>query len=300
VSRRLLLLLGTLAALALGAANPAAAACATEYLVSLQQVRSHLDSGGAPEDPGTLRRIAAATSSASVLQPVIGDLEATPPNLSDAKRRLDAILGALQLPPQTACGQDTAAARGALRDVYQSPVFDNLDQAPPPPSQPSVSPLAGLLRAIGLPLAILILALILAAIAGYALWRLRGVSAGADTVAGEEPAVAGSDPDAEWRQALDAAQRGDHREAIRRAFRSALLDVAGAGRLTMNAAWTTRELLAQASGDADLLAALAPAADAFDRAWYSGAAITAQDWEVARGRCQAVRSLAGRRVEVTA
>jgi len=80
---------------------------------------------------------------------------------------------------------------------------------------------------------------------------------------------------------------------VRRAFRSALLAVARRGRLPVEASWTTRELLARAAGDADLLAALAPAAASFHRAWYSGAPVTEADWMVARDRCAAVRRLSG-------
>jgi len=61
--------------------------------------------------------------------------------------------------------------------------------------------------------------------ARLALDRLRGVLGGRSTSATEEPATAGDDPDREWRLALAAAQRDDHREAIRRAFRSALLEL---------------------------------------------------------------------------
>jgi hypothetical protein len=86
---------------------------------------------------------------------------------------------------------------------------------------------------------------------------------------------------------------------VRHAFRSALLAVATRGRLRVDAAWTTSELLARARGDADLLAALAPAADSFDRAWYSGRPVSQQDWELARDRCAAVRAVAAaRRVSV--
>jgi hypothetical protein len=89
-----------------------------------------------------------------------------------------------------------------------------------------------------------------------------------------------------------SARQGDHRQAVRRAFRSALLSVAVRGRLMVDPSWTTHELLAATRADAALLTALAPAAASFDRAWYSGAAVTASDWDEARARCEAVRSLA--------
>ena len=43
------------------------------------------------------------------------------------------------------------------------------------------------------------------------------------------------------------------------------------------------------------MAALAPAADAFDVAWYSGRTPTEGDWEQAKARCAAVRQLARQR-----
>jgi hypothetical protein len=123
------------------------------------------------------------------------------------------------------------------------------------------------------------------------IYRLRGVLGGRRAVSDMEPATAGDDPDDEWRLALAAAERGEHREAIRRAFRSALLDVTDR-RARIDRAWTTREMLATVSSDAELLAVLAPAAAAFDSAWYGGAAVGVVQWEAARARCEAVRQVA--------
>ena len=60
----------------------------------------------------------------------------------------------------------------------------------------------------------------------------------------------------------------------------------------LDRAWTTREMLATLSMDADLLAVVAPAAASFDKAWYGGGSVDAADWEVARSRCDAVRRVA--------
>jgi Domain of unknown function (DUF4129) len=72
-----------------------------------------------------------------------------------------------------------------------------------------------------------------------------------------------------------------------------LLDVADR-RAHLDRAWTTRELLATLSTDADLLAAVAPAAASFDTAWYGGGSVGAADWDLARARCEAVRRVARR------
>ncbi len=191
---------------------------------------------------------------------------------------------------------DSRAARNLLHNVYASPVFADLDQKPAPSLFEQIgaainwilSHLFGLLGSGGsIALGLLVLAVILA----FVIYRVRGRLGGRPTAAGEEPATAGDDPENEWRLALAAAQRGDHREAIRRAFRSALLDVSGR-RARIDRAWTTREMLATLSADADLLAVLAPAAAAFDSAWYGGDPVGAAQWEAARARCEAVRRVA--------
>jgi len=51
-------------------------------------------------------------------------------------------------------------------------------------------------------------------------------------------------------------------------------------------------MLATLSADADLLAVLAPAAAAFDSAWYGGEPVGAAEWDTARARCEAVRQVA--------
>jgi hypothetical protein len=135
------------------------------------------------------------------------------------------------------------------------------------------------------------------AVAALVWWRVRAGVAAREARVGFEPAERGSDPDREWALALAAAARADHREAIRRAFRSALLETSARGRLHVDSAWTTRELLASAAHDADLVAQLVPAATTFDRAWYSGRSVSAADWETMRRRCDAIRRLARRRAE---
>ena len=118
-----------------------------------------------------------------------------------------------------------------------------------------ISHLFGLLGQGG---SILFGVLVLAAIPAFVIYRLRGVMGGRRALH-RGPARAGDDPEREWELALAAAQRGDYREATRRAFRSALLDVADR-RAHLDRAWTTRELLATLTADTDLLAAVAPAA----------------------------------------
>ena len=290
----------TVVAATLLLSQPAAAAggCAVDYVAQLRGVRVALDAPGADASAQAraLDDLATADSAHAALDPVIAELDGTPPDLVAARSDLDSLLAALQPAPHAVCGVDTGPARDALRQTYQSPVFAGLDRSPGAPGQsPVAQALSTVVRTLGVPLTIALAAVILALVAVYAVHRLRGAT-GTGTAEGavrEEPG--GGDPDEEWRAALAAAERGDHREAIRRAFRSVLLSVALAGRLPVNAAWTTRELLRHATGDADLVAALAPAAELFDRAWYSGADVGAADWETARSRCAAIRELASRR-----
>jgi Domain of unknown function (DUF4129) len=235
-------------------------------------------------------------STSPVLGPIIGGLTSTPPNLSGSRQGLDLLTRTLALPTGSACDVDSQAAQNLLHSVYASSVFADLDQKPTPTLFEQIgsainwvlSHLYGLLGNGG---SILLGLLVLAVIVAFVLYRVRGVAGGRRAAAGIEPATVGDDPEQEWRQALAAAQQGNYREAIRRAFRSALLDVTGR-RARIDRAWTTREMLATLSGDADLLAAVAPAAAVFDRAWYGAEPVVAADWEVARARCEAVRRVA--------
>ena len=296
--RRALLAVSLLCGLLVGGSRPVAAACTLQFRDGLQHVRSEIDTGPAPAAADALQQLAAGAGGADALQSVLDDLRAAPPRLDDARSRLDAAIHVLEEPSGAVCGADTSAAGAALHDVYRSPVFADLDRWPaqqPASSQPAkVSwPVAALVA--------LVVGLLIAALVAFVVWRLRGIAVPVEASTRRvEPPGSGTDPDVEWRLAAEAAAAGDHREAVRRAFRGALLDVAVAGRMSVSASATTRELLAQARGDADLVAALAPAADSFDRAWYSGEPVTAADWEQARGRCEAVRRLARMRREVPA
>jgi Domain of unknown function (DUF4129) len=283
------------------AAAPPAPPVAVEYLRDVDGAVAALRAS--PPDADRARDAVAAAerlqprTPAVPLDPVAADLSRRPPDVGDAVVRLEAIAGVLVLPPGARPGDD-AAARQRLDEVYRRPAFAHLDESPRP------SLLAALVDALGRLLGGLGGALgpsgsVLAggAVVGLALLLtarlVRGASARRRRTLPEEEIAPGADAEQEWSAALGAAAAGDHREAVRHAFRSALLAVAQRGRLAVQASWTTRELLARAAGDADLLAALAPAAAAFDRAWYSGAAVSEADWEVARDRCAAVRRLAG-------
>jgi hypothetical protein len=235
-------------------------------------------------------------SSGAVLGPIIAALTSSPPDVSGSARHLDLLATTLALPPGSACNVEGQVARNLLHSVYASQVFADLDQKPAPSWFERIgaainwvlSHLYGLLGSGGsLALGLVLLALI----AAFVIYRLRGVLGGRSTAVSEEPATIGDDPDREWRLALAAAEHGDHREAIRRAFRSALLDISGR-RARIDRAWTTREMLATLSADADLLAVLAPTAAAFDSSWYGGEPVGAAQWETARARCEAVRQVA--------
>jgi hypothetical protein len=305
--RRLLVAAVTGAALITGAvavAAPARAAgpCVTlEYLTLLGRADSAL-TAAPPQPQAALTAVtqaqALAPSAGSELAPVIAGLTASPPDVSGSKQRIDLIVTTLALPAGSACDINSQVAENLLHQVYASSVFANLDQKPPASIFERIgaainwilSHLFGLLGQRG---SILLGLLVLAAIAAFVIYRLRGVAGGRRALGTDEPATAGDDPEREWQLALAAAQRGDHREAIRRAFRSALLDVADR-RAHLDRAWTTREMLATLSVDAELLAVVAPAAGSFDKAWYGGEQVVAADWDVARARCEAMRRVARR------
>ena len=286
------------------AAAPAQAAgpCVTlEYLSLLARAASALSAVPA-QPPAALTAVteaeALAPSASSELVPIIAGLTTSPPDVAGSRQRIDLIVTTLALPAGSACNVDSRVAENALHQVYASPVFADLDQNKPPSIFEQIgaainwilSHLFGLLGNGG---SILLGLLVLGAIAAFVIYRLSGVAGGRRALGSDEPATSGDDPEHEWQLALTAAQRGDHREAIRRAFRSALLAVADR-RAHLDRAWTTRELLATLSVDAELLAVVTPAAASFDRAWYGGAPVGAADWDIACARCDAVRRVARR------
>lgn len=284
-----------------GTANAdAAATCVTNTYIGLLDTADSALTAVPPQPVAAVAGLTQAEelvpSASTLLGPIIAGLTSSPPDISGSRRRLDLLATTLALPPGSACNVESQAARNLLHSVYASQVFADLDQKAAPSWIERIgaainwvlSHLYGLLGSGGsLALGLVVLALI----AAFVIYRLRGVLGGRGTAVKEEPATAGDDPDREWRLALAAAQRGDHREAIRRAFRSALLDISGR-RARIDRAWTTREMLTTLSADADLLAVLAPAAAAFDSAWYGAEPVGAAQWETARARCEAVRQVA--------
>lgn len=279
--------------------------CPIDYLAAVAQATAAL-SATPPDTSGAVvvlqRSVAAYPTSAQTLRPALHRLQETPPDVAAARGRLDTIARTLALPHGTTCNADQRPALSTLRGVYASPVFANLDSKPagPNPIGQFLSWLGSALRwllshltrALGTGGSVALGAVVLAAALSFAAWRLRGVLASRAAAMTAGPAPDTDDPGLEWTFAGAAAQRREYREAIRRAFRSALLTIAVRGRLGVDPSWTTHELLAATVGDAQLLAALAPAAALFDRAWYSGATVTADDWEQARARCASLRELA--------
>jgi hypothetical protein len=240
--------------------------------------------------------IGADRGSAVALQPVVDDLSTSPPQVDDARVRLTSMSATLAYPRGSVCNENADAARSTLHSVYGSPDFRHLDDT----SQPGL--LAGILNflrdmingaagALG-PVGAVLLALGVLGAALALAWRRWHGSAALPGAAYDEPEGTGDDPEVEWAAAHRAASSGQYREAIRRAFRSVLLEVAVRGRLHIDSTWTTRELLQRTQADGDVLVALAPAAALFDRAWYSGVAMTRDDWTAAEERCAAARRVA--------
>jgi hypothetical protein len=240
---------------------------------------------------------------AVALQPIVEDLSVEPPDTADAAQRLQAMSSTLAYPTGSTCVDDGTAAHGTLRGVYASPAFRHLDDVQQPSFLTSVlGAIASWISTAGSALGQvggIVLILLIAAVVMLIVVRRWRAAAATRAQATVETAPSGDDPDAEWRAADAAAAAGDFREAVRRAFRSALLDVADRGHVRVDAAWTTRELLERCNAAGDVLVALAGAAALFDHAWYSGAAVTRADWDLAVDRCGSLRHLArGRRVPV--
>ena len=300
--RRSLLLLPLLAAasgLALGSVGVAAASCDGDYVAQLLQVRVGLEAGTSIQGAvARLQALGSADHASSALAPAIADLEGG--DASGAERLLATTAATLQAASGSGCAGLTAHDRQSLARVYGSPAFANLDQ-PPSPNwlQQLISALGnalgGVLGTLGPLGAGILAALLLGIVAAIAVWRIRQVAAsGGETRAGPAASPPAVDAEQEWGRALAASAGGDFRAAIRHAFRSALVSLVQRGRLPVQPAWTTPELLAHARGDPELAAQLAPAAAGFDRAWYSEEPVDAGRWEEVRGRCQTIRALAGR------
>jgi hypothetical protein len=287
---------GVLLALPVQAAGP----CVTlEYLVLLGRADNALTA--APAQPAAALTAVTeaedlAPSSSADLSPIIAALSASPADVALGKQRLDLIVQTLALPSGSVCQVDSQAAENDLHHVYASSVFADLDQNQPPSLFARIGAainwiLMHLFDLLGSGGSIAVGVVVLGGLLALVIYRFRGVVGGRRAMITDEPQTAGSDPDREWQLALSAAERGEYREAIRRAFRSALLDIAD-HRTYLDRAWTTREMLATLSMDADLLAVVAPAAASFDKAWYGGGSVDAADWELARSRCDAVRRVA--------
>lgn len=287
------------------AAGPAlrarAASCpAIDYQAGLAAASAALQA--VPPDIATARSdvsalLAADTSRSVALQPVVDDLAALPPDEQDAHIRLAAMSATLAYAPNSTCNYDGTAARNTLHGVYASPGFSHLDDSTNNSIVDTIlNFLAGLFKgaaaALG-PLGIL-LALAVLGLGALLAWRRWHGAAASRGARVDEPAAAGDDPDTEWRAAERAAAAADYREAIRRAFRSALIEVALRSRMHLDAAWTTREVLARCDADGDVLVALAAAASLFERAWYGGRPVVAADWNLAAERCVIVRRLVQR------
>jgi hypothetical protein len=239
---------------------------------------------------------ALAPSSSADLSPIVASLSASPPDIAGGKLRLDLIVQTLALPEGSVCHVDSQQAENDLRQVYASSVFADLDQNQPPSIFSRIGAvinwiLTHLFDLLGSGGSIALGVIVLGGLLALVIYRLRGVAGARRAMSAAEPASLGSDPEREWQLALAAAQRADYREAIRRAFRSALLEVADR-RTYLDRAWTTREMLATLTTDTDLLAVVAPAAASFDKAWYGGGSVDPADWDLARSRCEAVRRVA--------
>ncbi len=274
-----------------------AAACPGAYAAQLRDVATRIDAGlPAPAAAQQLRAIATDAGASAALTPLVAELEGG--GTAGVAAQLRSYAAAVRPVSGSGCGTALgAAARRDLAGVYREPALAGLDQPRSPSwAQRLLDAVAGALsralRAIGPVPAGVIAALVLGGVAALLGWRLRQVAAERSrTRTSRRDVPSSADPDTEWARALAAADARDFREAVRRAYRSALLSLAARRRLVMRPEWTTTELLAQARGDPELLAPLAPASAVFDRAWYSPLPVGEAEWQAARAQCQAIRAL---------
>ena len=277
-----------------------AASCpALDYQARLAAAAASLaapspDVGGARAAVASL--LAAVPSARPALQPVLDDLSVQPPQLDDATSRLSGMSATLAYPPHSTCVVDATPAESALHDVYGSPAFRHLDDTAQGNLLDTILGFISSLfsRAAGAlgPGGAALVGLLVLVAALWLAWRRWHAAAPGSDAAVRELAEVGDDPDREWAIAERAAARADYREAVRRAFRATLIDVALSGGVRIDAAWTTRELLPRCRASGDALAALVAAAALFEQAWYSGRPVDAAAWAQARDRCATARRLA--------
>lgn len=292
-------------ALTAPAVTAAAAQCPSLAYVAAVQRAAHDIALTPPRISDARSQLVAATRVASpsplVLTPVLDDLNQQPPATADASERLRQLSAVLAVPRGSTCHVDSSSARAALRNVYASPVFANLDQNTGPSVLDRILSFLGDLfqrigHGLGVAGSIALGVVVIGGLLAFAAWRLRGLMAPRTPSTTAQLQPESDDPAVEWRAAEAAAAQHDYRQAVRRAFRSALLEIVRRDGVRFDSSWTTRDLLVSLSVEAELLTALAPAAASFDEAWYSQRPVTAQAWELARGRCEAVRTLASRGV----
>lgn len=294
-----------LAALTQPATAAAAGCAALDYQSGLAAADRSLRE--VPADVDGARRqlqalVRADAGSIAALQRVLSDLSTVPPDVDDARLRVESMSATLAYPPGSVCNVNGDAARTALHGVYASPDFRQLDSPRSSPLATIAAFIAGLIRRAGAALGAAgaaLLALAVVALFLVLVWRRARGSRARDAAEVDDSTPPGDDPDAEWRAAQRAAQSGDYREAVRRAFRSALLDIALQGHAQLDPTWTTRELLARVEAGAEVLVPLAAAAALFERAWYSVAPVARDDWIRAEERCAVVRRLARHRPAAT-
>jgi hypothetical protein len=187
-----------------------------------------------------------------------------------------------------------------LQHVYSSPALSHLDDSNNNDFFQSVGNAVinffnHVFGGAGSGVALVVFLVVVAILVALVAFKILSGSASRSGFVQYEP-PSSADPHVEWDAALAAAQGGDYRQAVRLAFRGALLSVALQGRMAVDPAWTNRELLQRANADAALLAALAPAAHIFEISWYSGQPTTEAMWLTERERCEAIAALSRRQV----
>ncbi|MEA2645185.1 MAG: hypothetical protein QOE92_268, partial [Chloroflexota bacterium] len=118
--RALVLVLLAGACLTATAARPVAAADVTAYRAAVRQAAEILRAG--PADTATARRAAQAlrAGTGDSQQQVLADLDSTPPDIADARQRLDALDASLQQPAD-APGRDDADRN--LKEILAQPRY---------------------------------------------------------------------------------------------------------------------------------------------------------------------------------
>ena len=229
------------------------------------------------------------------LSGVIAVLQAQPPDSGGGEARLGALLTEVDRSRQPSGAAVGIDAQQRLQRVLDRPEFHPA-QPPPDPIgdfvrrlwdsfwnwlMEALAPLGKLIPPASLHLPAVVAGLLI--VVGVILWVTRGLRRAMGPEAVQLPigdGARGMSPAQLRADAVELAQRGEFRAALRALYLAVLLHWDERGKLLFDHSLTNREVLAQLSGGGDAMAMqqLAPLVERFDRFWYGAVPCSHEDY----------------------